>query len=813
MLETQLLVTRMGYHNSRGEPIVDIYGRTEDGKRKHYKMRGAESYFYVRNKPSDNDMIKRIEHKGKDLHNNKLWKITTKIPSDNYKLKDIFAYHYEADVPFVDKVRADYKIKSQIKIIQDKESLNIKPENVQPSERTINPETVYFDIETMDDGAFPNPEEAIKTVVSVALFSTQLDKHFIIVIGEVDKDKIREQFKELGCDKDVIIKMVKDERALFQKFTQIMNHINPDILTGWNVIDFDVLYMESRAKNNAYACPKFKQYAVFDLMNGYKKLHKGKTHLKLELVSQKELGVGKLPRDKIHVMFEENREKLCVYNLWDVELTRKIDIVKNIVRFHCNLSWFAGCELYKTAFQEPLVDKYLLHEINGIVNVPSKDMLEKTTGKFKGAYVDKPVSGKYTNVGMIDFASMYPRIILSCNLSVETKVNKSYIKEDGTKGFKTIIEAGDKEVFNMPSGIKYLKEPEGLIPHIVKNLIKMRDDIKTEMRKYEKGSVEYKALWEQQRAVKYFTNAVYGVLGSNIFRLADRDVASDITKTGRLLIEFTMEEVEKMGFKPLYADTDSVFFETGKENIEDAVEVGLHVEKRMNELYYDLADTWNGRETNINEMKLEKVYQAWIQSGAKKRHIGAVGWDIDTDEKFIMHLPIKKRLDIKGLDIVRSNVPEITKEAQEYILTTALEKDDYYNLVQEYIVKIKKDFFNKKIDAKMFIPASLSKPEEDYVNTPAHVRAMKYSRDNGYLDLQIGDAYSWAYVKSVTEKPKTDVFAVELEAESVPEEVNINYDKMWLRCIVKPLDTIFDSLRIEQHILTKPVNQKSLLEF
>lgn len=809
---TEILVTRMGYHVSRGEPIVDIHGRTEDGERKHYKLKGAESYFYTKDKPKDNSLIKRIEHEGKDLYNNRLWKIVTKTPSDIYKLKDNYRYHYEADVPYIDKVRANYKIKSQIEISDENNSMFIKPEQIKPVNRTINAETVYFDIETMDDGGgFPKPEIAFQPVVSIAIYSTQLDKYFIIIIGEVDKEKIKTQFKEMGCDKEVIIKMVKDEKKLFYKFNQIISHINPDVITGWNVDDFDVLYLETRSKNNAYACPNFRKYAVFDLMKGYKKLHKGKTFLKLELVSQKELGVGKLPREKIHIMFKENKEKLCVYNLWDVELTRKIDIVKNIVNFHLNLSWFAGCELYKTIYQEPLVDKYLLHEINGVVNVPSKDMLEKTTGKFKGAYVDKPVSGKFTNVGMIDFASMYPRIILSCNLSVETKVNKSYIKEDGTKGFKEVIKVDGREIFNMPSGINYLKEPEGLIPHIVKNLIEMRDNIKKDMRKEEKGSVEYKALWEQQRAVKYFTNAVYGVLGSNIFRLADRDVASDITNTGRILIKYTMEEVEKMGFKPLYADTDSVFFETGKETIEEAVEVGLIVEKRMNELYIELAKTWNGEKETINEMKLEKVYQSWIQSGAKKRHIGAVGWDVDTDEKFITHLPIKKRLDIKGLDIVRSNVPEITKEAQEFILITALENKDYYDTVTKYIVNLKKDFFNKKIDTKMLIPASWGK--DDYDKPPAFYRAMRYSIDNGFLEMQLGDAYSWIYVNSIEDKPKTDVFAVELEPEEISDEININYEKMWKRCIVKPLDAIFEGLNIPQHILTKPVNQKTILDF
>ena len=106
----------------------------------------------------------------------------------------------------------------------------------------------------------------------------------------------------------------------------------------------------------------------------------------------------------------------------------------------------------------------------------------------------------------------------------------------------------------------------------------------------------------------------------------------------------------------------------GANTIEEAVERGEQVAKELNKLYPELAKSWNGEKECQMTVKLEKVYDSWFQMGAKKRYVGLVGWDGDTDEKFIGHLPVKDRMDIKGLEIIRSNAAELTKEVQEKVV-------------------------------------------------------------------------------------------------------------------------------------------------
>lgn len=793
----ELLVTQMRYQAYNNNIDVNILGRSDRGERVNLILRGIEPYFYVKEKPIKHPLIKRVEREGQNLAGEALWKIYVKKPSDVRELRSFFDIHYEADIPFADRIRFDLGIKHQIRVPNGKHVLRAC--DITPVEkRTIDPEMFCFDIETNDSKGFPVVEFAAEPVRSVSIWSTELKKLILIIDGIVDKQKIRDHLKELEnkyFDEDgpeVIIQMAKDERDLFRKFTKIFKLAEPDIVTGWYSDGFDIPYMENRAQNKGYTIPNFKEYAQFDTQWGYKTLHKNKAHLKLEFAAKKTLGVGKLPRTKIHDMFENDKERLGVYNLWDVELTRRIEEVKGIIKpFHLNLAYFAGCKFEDAKWQEPLADKYMLHQTAGIVVVPSREMLNSTK-EIAGGYVNEAVLGMYRYIAVIDFTSMYPNNVLSANISPETRVHE---------------DPGDDSVFRLGTGRMYKKEPAGLIPMTMEKLLVLRGGVKKEMMTHEKGSKEYKALWEQQRAIKYFTNAVYGVLGSKNFRLADEGAANDVTWMGRELIKYSIKKVTEYGFKPLYADTDSVMFEVGTTDIKKAVELGQEVVEKLNKSYPILAREWNGEAECKHNVKLEKIYEAWFQPGAKKKYIGLVGWDGDTDEKFLGELPVEDRLDIKGLEIVRSNSAKITKETQEKVLIEALTNEDYREPVVKYLKQVHDDFFNGDLDNKIMIPTSWGKL--DYVVVPAHERARIFSTTLGMLEVQPGDSYSWLYVKSVTGHPKTDVAAVEFDSEKLNELIRVDYDRMWERCVRKPLNNILGGLGITwEEILSGKIQEK-----
>jgi DNA polymerase I len=804
---TEILVTQMTYQTKDKDTIVHIFGRTNKGNRAHVVLNNFESYFYTNDNPRDRippshrHLVKRFDSapSWKNLVNKPLYKVYARFPFDVPELKRFFPYHYEADVPFIDRVRFDLKIKHQIQIPDNKTSL--EPSDIAPVERTINPEIACIDIETDDSHGFAKPEEGAWPVKSIAIYSSQLNKFILIIPGQLDGEKVKIRLNELYAKNftdvcpDVVIQKAENESDMFSKFTKVFNKLEPDIITGWNIIGYDKPYLENRAAKMGFSLPKFNEYTFFDVQKGYEKLHMGKTYPSLEYAAQNELKTGKLQREKIHIMFEEDKEKLAVYNIWDVVLTNKIDQVKNVTNFHLNLAWFAGCGLEYTYGQEALVDKYMLHQTAGIVAVPSKDMLV-SSGVDQGAYVKEGQHGLFKNVCVIDFASMYPYSVLSCNLSPETKVDK---------------DPGDGSVFKLPSGRMYRKSPKGLVPMITEKLVIMRKQLKEDMKTYEKTTPEYKALWEQQRAVKYFTNAVYGVMGSSIFRLADGDVGSDITGLGRFLIHNTLEQVEKMGYKALYADTDSVLFQVDTGTIEEVVNHGLKVQKDLNDYYPKLAKTWNGEKECIHSIKLDKVYKAWFQPGVKKRYVGLVEWDNDTETKFLGHMPIKDRLDVKGFEIVRSNVAIITKEVQLEVISTALQKPEFKKEIITYLGGIRKQFFNGELNMKMPLPASWNKVE--YKTKQAHIRAMEYSLACDLIDIQAGDAFKWLYVLGVSGHPSTDVAAVEFDIDQIPVEVKIDFNKMWQRNIVGPLDPVLEGLGITWDEIITGKTQKTISDW
>lgn len=804
---TEILVTQMTYQTKDKDTLVHIFGRTNEGKRAKLVLSGIEPYFYTNEDPrtkiptTHRHLINKFdtEPKWKNLVNKPLYRVYARFPFDVPELRRFFLYHYEADVPFIDRVRFDLKIKHQIQVPDNK--IQLKSIDIVPVERTINPEIACIDIETDDSHGFAKPEEGAWPVKSIAIFSTQINKFILIIDGNLNDEEVKMKLPELykkhftdECPL-VVIQKAENESDMFNKFTKVLNKLEPDIITGWNILGYDKLYLENRATKMGYTLPKFGEYAFFDVQRGYEKLHMGKTYPSLEYAAQNELKTGKMKREKIHIMFEKDKEKLAIYNLWDVVLTNKIDQVKNVTNFHLNLAWFAGCGIEYTYGQEALVDKYMLHQTAGIVAVPSKDMLV-SSGVDQGAYVKEGQKGLFKNVCVIDFTSMYPYSVLSCNLSPETKVDK---------------DPGDGSVFKLPSGRMYRKSPRGLVPMITEKLVVMRKQLKEDMKKFEKTTAEYKAIWEQQRAVKYFTNAVYGVMGSSIFRLADGDVGSDITGLGRFLIHNTIEQVEKMGYKALYADTDSVLFQVDTDTVEDTVNHGLKVQKDLNDFYPKLAESWNGRKECIHSIKLDKVYKAWFQPGVKKRYVGLVEWDNDTDTKFIGHLPIKDRLDVKGFEIVRSNVAIITKEVQMEVISTALQKLEFKQEIIAYLSRIRKQFMNGELNQKLLLPASWNKIE--YKSKQAHIRAMEYSLACDLIDIQAGDSFKWLYVLGVSGHPSTDVAAVEFDIDQIPDEIKINFDKMWQRNIVGPLDPVLEGLGITWDEIITGKTQKTISDW
>jgi len=792
----KILVTKMANTNNRSIfNGVDIFGRDENGEKWSATITGLKPYMFVEKYDKSIPEVTHYEvGAGKTLKNEPLTKLFVNHPGQIPAVKSHFFTHWEADIKWVDRVRYDCGIKNTIRVPEGKNLL--EPKDIIPiaDDYSIDFRYAVIDIETWDDGPFPDPEEAPQKIVMFTLWDSFKKKYLLVTLDEVDNDKIIEEFKkQFGFEPDVTIKSVKTESELLISFKNVLMMTQPDIVTGWNFKNFDWPYIIKRMEiNNVEFDPK--PYAVMDVMGGYKILRETLGPNNLEEVAQNELGVGKLPIERIYKIWETDREKIAAYNIGDVYLTEEINKLKDVLNFHTAMCRFAGSPYEYWNYNSFLVDSYLFHRLKGHVQIPSRGIIQ--TKKIEaGGLVFEPKKGIFENVAVLDNKSEYPSVMRSLNMSPETGVESGEHPND--------------EVYTAPSGNQYLKEPLGLIPMIMNEMIESRTQMKEEMVKFDLGTKEYKTWWSKQNATKYFINSFYGVLGAvgkdgkANFRLADGDIGSDVTEIGRLHAKWNADFLIDKGYDIIYGDTDSVMFQLKEFDIEKL----MKLEDEMNDSFDEFADQFGAKDNHVFKVELEKVYERFLQSGSKKRYAGIYKWK----EGKIRTESIEDRMDIKGYEVRRSNSTKITQKIQKQILMLLL-TGEKIDVVREIIMNVRQQIYNGELDKEIAIPCGLS--SKAYKGTiPIHARAAAFSNEHLGKNFKYGDRPYWWYVKGVKGVPETNVIALEWTDNPSDYGIVIDYDKMVERALKGPLTPIIETMGLSWDEIISGQEQSSLEEF
>jgi DNA polymerase elongation subunit (family B) len=210
--------------------------------------------------------------------------------------------------------------------------------------------------------------------------------------------------------------------------------------------------------------------------------------------------------------------------------------------------------------------------------------------KFIGAYVKEPIVGKYDWIYDLDLTSLYPSIIMTLNISPETKVGKiagwdaEHWVRGGDDNYTIVGSAGEKYEYTKEelkevikdsnlgvaaNGVLYNQDKPGLIADILDNWFKQRVEFRKLEKQYgEAGDTEkYEFYAKRQLVQKILLNSMYGVLGLPAFRFYDIDNAEAVTITGQTVIKKTAEMAnikycKELGTKEdynVYIDTDSIY--------------------------------------------------------------------------------------------------------------------------------------------------------------------------------------------------------------------------------------------------------------
>jgi DNA polymerase elongation subunit (family B) len=550
--------------------------------------------------------------------------------------------------------------------------------------------------------------------------------------------------------------------------------------------------------------------SYLDYISLYKNYNYGElANYRLDTVAQKELGKGKIEYEgNLDQLFKEDIQKFIEYNLVDVELVvgfeeklQFIDLCRGICHAgHVPYEDF----VYSSKYLEGALLTYLRRRGLVAPNKPAdrRERMEALKAnkqeKFIGAYVKAPIVGKYDWIYDLDLTSLYPSIIMTVNISPETKIGKiqdwdankfikgevdTYYIDDDSITRENLKEYLDKSKFSVASnGVLYRTDAVGCIPGILDLWFQKRVEYKNEMKKYGKaGNKEKYAFFHKRQLVqKILLNSLYGVLGLPAFRFYDVDNATAVTTTGQTVIKSTADMAnikynKELGNPDLdsniYIDTDSVFFSAvplmdkrnpnWKEQDQDTIagyvnEIAEEMQDYLNDFYDILSKKIFNVDKDKHRLEIKKEYVAkaglWI---AKKRY---AQWIISDNG-----VPCDK-LDVKGLDVKRSSFPKAFQECMGKVLIDILRGVSEEELT-EYVLDFKKNMVNRPNseiakntavkNLKKYMPKGKRVPFTTMKGTPAHVKAAIAYNDlikhfkvpYKYSPMVNGDKVKWVYLK------------------------------------------------------------------
>lgn len=769
------------------ELIVRMYGRDDQGAKWVVGVTGTEPWFCVNEDPSitlKNDFrVARIEKWGTNLQGQQLWKIVAKAPfyvgeTGSRSLAVQFPFHYEADIPYNRRIMIDMGIRTGVQIpdvqLQTKRDVGgrripvVDKRHVEPVDVVVPPRLGIIDIENDDSKGFMASERPYGEVVCVSVYDSYDDAYQSFILGGVDQQKVVAKFTELGLTKRVKVKMCSTEADLFRLLKEFMDQRDYDIITGWNV-DYDIGYLQERAKLQGYVCPEMRFCIDFDMQEGYTHLHLTKSYQTLQESAHEVLDYGKLPRHAIHILFKDDKPLLLAYNLWDVELVRRIDEKLGVLTFLLGIKRQVGLPFEATFHNSLIVDTLILRHLKGTgIALPSLKFLKQRVEHIKGGHVESPHTGIVENVAVADFTATYPSIISSFNISPETRVPK-----DSNIAHINALYWG------------YRTDIEGIMPQLLRTLMDKRKVLQKKRDEYLPKDPEYEALHKQQEVTKYTMNSFFGVLSSEVYRLADRDMADDITGLGRKLLLFVKDALEAVGYKVLYGDTDSLMFQLPDPmKMTEAVPIIREAFDRFSKEF--------GITKSFFDVKVETVFEKWFQAGTKKRYTGWIKFMLKGGQLVdATGWPDEKRLKIVGYEARRFDASELTKMSQKVGFPMMFRQGP--DQLAKYLRSLVKALEAGEWNESILIPATFNRRPEDYETIGASIRGAMYGNDHLNQGIQVGNDFKWCYVKSVTGKPPTDVVGIAWE-NKLPPEVIIDTDEMVRRCLKDPWEPILEGL-------------------
>lgn len=726
----------------------------------------------------------------------------------------------------------------------------------------------FLDIETYSVDSFPDTSNPEHTVNVITCYDNFTKKFHTFGLKEYT-----------GNRSDMIYYHCRNERDLFIKFIEYIESDYPDVLSGWNSEFFDIPYIINRCERilgeeyvkrlsplgNVYyreMIGKFgkqqKRYyidgvACIDYLDIYRRFClKLRESYKLDAIGEIELGERKVDYGNMNLSSLADTDwKLFVdYNVQDVNLLVRLEEKLQYVVLLRMLAYVGLTTLEGAMGTISVINGALVIRARKRGELMSTFVRRGADGKNPGAYVAEPKAGFKTNIVSFDANSLYPNVMISLNLSPETKIGRVERTLSGnvniyhTSGkcieltpekFNTFIKSEECSITK--AGFLFTQKKRGIIPEFLdyyyNERVKVREDLFELKRKlttitkasdqYTELKYEIERLNTKQMVFKILINSAYGYMGNKQAPIGDDDIASSVTLTGQAIIkqagsllqrylteQFNITDAKVLDDSWVYSDTDSCYFSLGC--ISDVLPIKTG-EEVTEEFYDEVMKIENFLNTEITTWAKKNLRTKDSRFVFKRECIADVGLFLQK-KRYVMRILDEEgiktaKFKYTGVEVVRTSMPNAVKPYAKKIIETMLLTQSHCE-TNKILAETYDIFKTLSIEDIAFVMGL--KGYEKYASkcnefniakgTPIHVKAAylhntinkKLGINNHHENLSSGDKIRFIYVQQPN-KYKVEVvgFKYNLPVE-YSEIFKVDYEKMFEKILFNSIERFYEKV-------------------
>jgi DNA polymerase elongation subunit (family B) len=835
------------FYSSRNSSII-LWTWDENGKR--IKIENSfEPYLYVESLTWDGP------GQATSIFNTNLKKITFRTSYERYKFVN------ETSI-----VRLFHNIG-----IEQQYLLDTFKTTVDSPEFAQNPLKIwYLDIEVYAKDEFPTADKAKYPINLITIYDS-LDETFY-TWGLKPYNAKNTNVKYTYC---------RSERDLLLNFLSFMKKDYPDIITGWNIEQFDIPYIINRyinvfdkekAQELSPVSSLFYREAIaekfgktlgrwiihglscIDYLEAYRTFTPGeKESYSLNFISELELGEGKLAINATNLanLSETDWENFVDYNIQDVDLVVRLEEKRNILKLVRILAYKGLTQFERALGKVSIVTGAVALQAAKQGYIIPTFKSNKVRDEFNGGFVKEPDKGLRKAVVSYDANSLYPSVILSLNISPETKIGKIVDKteEDVTirlangkdvklsnEKFTKLLQKEQLSVSKYK--VLYTQKFKGVVPNLIDRLYKERVEAKNISLKYKADIERYhqdptsmpsfdedkaELLAEQydtyQLTFKILLNSIYGIFAQKQSPFFDIDHAASVTVTGQAVVKqasVIVDDYLKSSYKTtkpttIYNDTDSLYL-----TLEEACAL-----KKINVCSSDSKVTpeMHSLVKELDQELNQKIKQwAVVALNSKdprfvfKREVICDAGIFLRKKRYILHVldqegVPKNKFKYVGVEIARSSTPLVIKGFIKRVLETAMLTEDsiesnkvFRKIYEEFKslpvedIAIRKNVKEYEKYAKLATNYSIGKRTPIHVKSSIHYNQLleRLGIDTKYEPIQSGNKIKYFYTAPNKYNIKSIAFT-----NYYPEEladIKVDYEEMFTKIVTPLLQSVYEAM-------------------